>query len=340
MKKIPVKEAVGCVLCHDITQIIPGKIKDRAFKKGHIIREEDVPVLLSLGKDNIYIWEKKEGYLHENEAAERLKNLSAGDGLAFSEVKEGKINFIANRDGILKIDKELLMQLNLIDEVMLATRHNNMSVEKGEKVAGTRVIPLVINEKKILEAEKLTKGKKIVSVKPYKKLKVGLIVTGNEVYYGRIKDAFSPVIEKKLSKFGCQIIDKVILSDNPKIITETIENYIDKGADLILCTGGMSVDPDDTTPTAIKNTGGEIISYGAPVLPGAMFLVAYKDDIPILGLPGCVMYAKTTIFDLILPRVIARERVTREELAAYGHGGFCAGCEVCRYPNCSFGKGW
>ncbi|WP_409069533.1 molybdopterin-binding protein [Clostridium sp. FAM 1755] len=340
MKKIPVEEAVGSVLCHDITQIIPGKIKDRAFKKGHIIREEDVPVLLSLGKDHIYIWEKKEGYLHENDAAERLKNLSAGDGLKFSEVKEGKINFIANRDGILKINKELLMQLNLIDEIMLATRHNNIPVKEGDQVAGTRVIPLVIDEKKILQAEKLTEGKKIVSIKPYKKLKVGLIVTGNEVYYGRIKDAFTPVIEKKLSKYNCEIVDKTILSDNPEIITKTIENYIDKGVELILCTGGMSVDPDDTTPTAIKNTGGQIVSYGAPVLPGAMFLVAYKNDIPIFGLPGCVMYSKTTVFDLVLPRVFAEERITKEELAAYGHGGFCIGCEVCTYPNCGFGKGW
>ncbi|WP_050607824.1 molybdopterin-binding protein [Clostridium niameyense] len=340
MKKIPTKEAIGTVLCHDITQIIPGKIKDRAFKKGHIVTKDDIPVLLSLGKDHLYVWEKKEGFLHENEAAERLKDLSAGEGLSFSEVKEGKINFIADRDGILKVDRELLMELNLIDEIMLATRHNNIPVKKGEKVAGTRVIPLVIDEKKILEAEKLTEGKKIVNIRPYKKFKVAIIITGNEVYHGRIKDAFGPVIKEKISKFNCEVIGSIISDDNPNRITKAIEDFISEGAELILCTGGMSVDPDDTTPTAIKNTGATIISYGAPVLPGAMFLISYKGNVPILGLPGCVMYAKTTIFDLVLPRVLAGEKITKRDLAAYGHGGFCLGCEICRYPNCSFGKGW
>ncbi|NMM63974.1 molybdopterin-binding protein [Clostridium sp. P21] len=339
MKKIPTEQAVGTILCHDITQIIPGKIKDRAFKKGHIVTEEDIPVLLSLGKDNLFVWEKKEGYLHENEAAERLKNLSAGEGLTFSEVKEGKITFIADKDGILKIDKDLLLQLNSIDEIMLATIHNNTPVKKGDKVAGTRVIPLIINEDKILKAEHITEGKNIVSVRPYKKLKVAIVTTGNEVYYERIKDAFGPIVRKKISEFDSEIIGSVIVPDDIEQITASIKDFINKGAEMVVCTGGMSVDPDDSTPAAIKNTGAEIVSYGAPVLPGAMFLISYKGDIPILGLPGCVMYAKSTIFDLVLPRILAGEKIKKEDIAVLGHGGLCLECEVCRYPHCSFGKG-
>ncbi|AKN32004.1 molybdopterin-binding protein [Clostridium carboxidivorans P7] len=339
MKKIPTKEAVGSILCHDITQIIPGKIKGRAFEKGHIVTEEDIPVLLSLGKDNLYVWEKKEGCLHENEAAERLKNLSAGEGLTFSEVKEGKITFISDKDGILKIDIDLLTQLNSIDEIMLATIHNNTPVKKGDKVAGTRVIPLVIDEKKILKAEHLAEGRKIVSVKPYKKFKAAIVTTGNEVYYKRIEDAFGPVVRKKLSQFDCEIIGSTIVPDNIETITAAIEDFINKGAEMVICTGGMSVDPDDSTPAAIKNTGAQIVTYGAPVLPGAMFLISYKGDIPILGLPGCVMYAKTTIFDLVLPRIFAGEKIKKEDVVVLGHGGLCLECNVCTYPHCSFGKG-
>jgi len=340
MKKISVHDAIGHVLCHDITQIIPGEIKDRAFKKGHVIKEEDVKVLLSLGKDNIYVWEKKEGYLHENEAAKRLTKLAAGMGLEFSDVKEGKINFIAKYDGLLKINTELLLKVNLLDEIIIATRHNNYPVKKGDKLAGTRVIPLIIDEKKIIEAEKIANGKTIVDVIPYNKVNVGVVTTGNEVYHGRIKDAFGPIIRKKVEHYGCNVIDQKIVYDDTEKICDSIKELIDKGAQMVICTGGMSVDPDDLTPSAIKKTGANIISYGAPVLPGAMFLLAYNGDIPILGLPGCVMYAKTTIFDLVLPRVLSQDKITIEDLAGYGHGGLCLECSECTYPQCSFGKGW
>ena len=339
MKKIPVKEAVGSVLCHDITQIIPGVVKDRAFKKGHVIREEDVPVLLSLGKENIYVWEYKEGYVHENDAAERLRKLTAGVGLTFSEVKEGKVNFIAEYDGLLVINTELLYKLNSLGEIILVTLHNNYPVKKGQKVAGTRVIPLVIEENKIKKAEELVGEEKIVSVIPFTSMKVGIVTTGSEVYHGRIKDAFGPVIRKKVEEYGCEVIGQTILPDDENKITEAIEGWIRQGAEMVICTGGMSVDPDDVTPTAIQKTGADLVTYGAPVLPGAMFLLAYKGDIPILGLPGCVMYSKRTIFDLVLPRILAKQKLSFADIAAYGHGGLCMECEQCRYPDCSFGKG-
>jgi molybdenum cofactor synthesis domain-containing protein len=338
MKKIRTQEAVGAVLYHDITQIIPGKSKGRAFKKGHIIREEDIPVLLSLGKDNIYIWENTEGMLHENDAATRLMNLTAGEGLVFSEIKEGKIDFIAEADGLLKVDKEALLKLNSLGEMVLVTLHNNMTVKKGQKVAGTRVIPLMIEEEKIVEAEEIIKDK-IVKVIPIKPKKVGIVTTGNEVFYGRIKDAFGPVIKRKVEEFGCEVLGQVFIPDDAAQITEAVNSWIAQGAEMVVCTGGMSVDPDDVTPTAIKNTGAELVTYGAPVLPGSMFLLAYRGDTPIMGLPGCVMYNNRTILDLVLPRVLADEKLTKADIAAYGHGGLCMECEVCRFPNCNFGKG-
>jgi molybdenum cofactor synthesis domain-containing protein len=339
MKKIPVSEAVGSVLCHDITQIVPGVIKDRAFKKGHIIQEEDIPLLLSLGKENIYVWEKKEGYVHENDAAQRLTDLTAGEGLTFSEVREGKINFIAALDGLLVINTKLLYEINSLGEIILVTLHNNYPVKKGLKVAGTRVIPLLIEEEKIKKAEALIGVEKIVSVLPYTPMKIAIVTTGSEVYHGRIKDAFGPVIKAKVEEYGCEVIGQSILPDDENQITEAIAKWIEKGAEMVVCTGGMSVDPDDVTPTAIQKTGAEIVTYGAPVLPGAMMLVAYKGDIPILGLPGCVMYSKRTVFDLVLPRILAKQRLSFADIAAYGHGGLCMECEVCTYPSCSFGKG-
>ena len=339
MKKIPVREAVGSILCHDITQIVTGVIKDRAFKKGHVICEEDITLLLSLGKDNIYVWEKSEGFLHENDAAEKLRKITAGVGLTFSEVKEGKINFIAKYDGLLVINTKLLYKLNCLGEIILATLHNNYPVKKGRIVAGTRVIPLVIDEDKIKTAEDLIGDDKIVSVLPYVPMKVGIVTTGNEVYHGRIKDAFGPVIRSKVEEYGCEVIGQSIVQDDEGKITKAIDSWIKQGAQMVICTGGMSVDPDDVTPTAIQNTGAKIVTYGAPVLPGAMFLLAYKGDTPILGLPGCVMYSKRTIFDLVLPRVLAKQILSFEDIAAYGHGGLCMGCDECRYPDCSFGKG-
>lgn len=338
MKKIKVHEAVGSVLCHDITVIIPGEVKKVAFKKGHIISEEDIPKLLSLGKDHVYIWEKKEGMLHENEAAVRLKELVAGEGLVFSEINEGKIDFIAKYDGLLKVKKEELFKLNSLGQIILATMHDNTPVKMGQKVAGTRVIPLLIELEKILQAEKMTKNK-IIKVIPIISRRVGIVTTGNEIFYGRIRDAFGSIIRKKVEEYGCTVLGQSILPDDKDKISEAIKNWMTKGAEMIICTGGMSVDPDDVTPLAIRDTGAKVVSYGAPVLPGSMILVSYHGNIPVLGLPGCVMYNKRTVFDLILPRVLAGEKLSYEDIAQYGHGGLCLGCDDCTYPSCSFGKG-
>ena len=339
MKLIRTEEAEGHVLCHDITQIIKGVTKDARFRKGHIVTKEDIPVLLSLGKDNLYVWEKDESMYHENEAAEILKEVCINKNMNASAVKEGKIELTAQCDGLFRVDVERLDAVNDIDQVMIATRHTNTPVKAGDKLLGTRVIPLVIKKEKMEEVKKIVGNSPLCELFPYKKQKAGIITTGNEVFYGRIQDTFTPVVVKKLEEYGIEVVEHITLGDEKEKITEVILQMKQRGCNLIVTTGGMSVDPDDQTPGAIKATGAEVISYGAPVLPGAMFCLAYfEDGTAVMGLPGCVMYAKTTIFDLILPRVAAGVPVTRKDLTRLGHGGFCLGCEECRYPACSFGK--
>lgn len=344
MKRMKTEDAVGQVLCHDITQIIPGVTKDAVFRKGHIITEEDIPVLLSVGKEHIYIWEKDEHMLHENEAAQILYKMCKNDHMHPSPVKEGKIELIADCDGLLKVDREKLRKVNGLGEMMIATRHGNTCVKKGDKLAGTRIIPLVIEKEKMERARAICQDEPILTLKPLHFKKTAILTTGSEVYHGRIQDKFTPVLVEKLKEYGCEVIFHEVYDDDPEAITKGCLTAIEKGAELVLCTGGMSVDPDDRTPLAIKNTGAKIVSYGAPVLPGAMFLLSYYDalnkQIPIVGLPGCVMYAKRTIFDLVLPRLLADDCITAEELAALGEGGLCLNCPVCTYPNCGFGKGW
>ena len=340
MKLIDTKDAVGSVLCHDITQIIKGVKKDAVFRKGHIVQEEDIPVLLSVGKEHLYVWEKQEGMLHEDEAAEILRQITQGDHMYPTEVKEGKIELIADCDGLLKVDKEKLDRVNALGEMMIASRHGNFPVKKGDKIAGTRVIPLVIEEVKMELAKKAGEGKPVFRILPFQHLKAGIITTGSEVYEGRIKDTFSPVVEEKLKEYNVEILETVTCNDSPEMIQEAISNFLNVGASMVICTGGMSVDPDDRTPLAIKNTTDEVVTYGAPVLPGAMFMLAYAKGVPVMGLPGCVMYAKRTIFDLVLPRIAAGERLTAEDLNRLGQGGLCLSCSVCTFPNCGFGKGF
>lgn len=342
MKLIETKNAVGHVLCHDITQIIPGVVKDAVFRKGHVVREEDIPVLLSVGKEHLYVWEKTEGILHEDEAAEVLRDICMGEHMSASEPKEGKIEIIAKTDGLLKIDTKRLNQVNGLGEMMIATVHGNFPVKKGAKIAATRIIPLVIEEEKMNCAKEVAKNGPLLQILPFRHQKIGIVTTGSEVFKGRIEDAFGPAIRGKLFEYDTEVVGQQIVDDNREEIVAAVKGFIEQGVDMVLCTGGMSVDPDDKTPGAIKATGARVISYGAPVLPGAMFLLAYYEQegrqVPILGLPGCVMYAKRTIFDLVLPRVLAGDELTAEDLSVYGEGGLCMNCEVCHFPNCGFGK--
>jgi molybdenum cofactor synthesis domain-containing protein len=340
MKVIPVVEAEGAVLCHDITGIVPGKFKGPAFKKGHVVRKEDIPKLRDLGKEHLYVWESREDSVHENEAAMRIAAALAGPGLSLTEPKEGKVTLQAAAPGLLKIRVDVLAEINGIDQVCVATLHTHQLVAVGQTVGGCRVVPLVVAAEKVARVEALSRlAAPVVEVRPLRRLRVGIVTTGNEVYHGRIEDKFGSVLRAKIAALGSEELRQVFVPDDTGKIAGAIRRIIDEGAELILATGGMSVDPDDVTPAAIRAAGGKVEVYGTPVLPGSMFMLAHIGSVPVLGVPGCAMYHKTTVLDLVLPRIVAGEEVSRSDIAQLGHGGLCLACDDCRYPSCAFGKG-
>jgi molybdenum cofactor synthesis domain-containing protein len=327
LREVPVEEAVGLALAHDLTQILPGRFKGRLFKKGHIVTEEDIPKLLDIGKAHIYVLEIGEGDLHEDDAALRLARALAGDGVAYGEPAEGKVTLKADRAGLAVVDEAFVRAVNRIGDIALATVRQDTALKPGGAIAAVRAIPLVIAERKIAEAEALAAqwrarhGQAPLSVRPLRAVRAGLLVTGGEVYSGRIQDKFGPVVRAKLEALGSEVAEQRFAPDDRQQIVKEIHYLRDRGYDMILVTGGMSVDPDDRTPGAIREAGADIVSYGTPMLPGSMLLVGYLGDVPILGLPGCVMHDPYTSFDVLLPRILAGDRVTREEIAGMGYGG-------------------
>jgi molybdenum cofactor synthesis domain-containing protein len=340
MRVVPVYEAAGMVLCHDLTEIVPGKVKSRAFKKGHIVRREDIPKLLDIGKEHLYVWEINDNVVHENDAALRIAQAVGGPGICMDEASEGKVQLRADMTGLLKINTQALEEINEIEQVAVPTLHTNQRVVTGKVVAGCKIIPLVMDVLQVQKIEEICAAHfPLITVKAFRPLKVGVVTTGNEIYYGRITDQFGPVLERKFSELGSTIIRQIFVPDDAKLIAEAIHQLLREGAELIVTTGGMAVDPDDVTPQGIRESGGHIVSYGAPTLPGSMFMLAYLGKVPVLGLPGCVMFHKNTIFDLMVPRILAGEELTRRDIIRLAHGGLCTNCEECRYPDCAFGKG-
>ncbi len=339
--EIAIDSAMGISLAHDVTEIRPGEFKGRAFKKGHVITEKDIRHLKRLGKEKCFIIDLSEDEIHEDDAALVLASALSGPGVSPEGLpKEGRVNLVAERNGLFSVDKDALLLFNLVDDIMCATIHINTVVKKGQIVAGTRAIPLVVKKKLIEEAALIGKG--ILEVKELRKPRVGVLITGNEIYCGRVQDAFAPVLRKKIADFGGEIVGIYYEPDNVSSIEERLRELKSQGADLLLVTGGMSVDPDDVTRFAIQRLGTQGIHYGAAVLPGSMILVAYIEDsgqtIPLIGIPACGMFHEVTVFDLLLPRVLAGEYIGKRELAEIGHGGLCLHCKECRYPVCPFGK--
>ncbi|WP_417801771.1 molybdopterin-binding protein [Thermophilibacter provencensis] len=354
MRLVRTEDAVGHVLCHDMTQIVTGdgpdapRFKGLRFKKGHVVAPEDVPVLLSMGKRSLYVWELEPGMVHEDDAAERMAALVAGPGTRASGApSEGKINVLASRDGVLLVDSGRLAAVNAVDEVMVATRRGGFAVREGDLLAGTRVIPLAIAEERLARAEAAAGGEPLLRVEPFRLRTAAVIATGSEVASGLIEDRFTPVMQEKLAAYGIETVIRATPGDDRRDVTAAIGEARAAGVDLVMCTGGMSVDPDDNTPGAIRASGARVVTYGAPVLPGAMLLVGYFDEpagergartVPVLGVPGCAMYSKATVLDLVLPRVAAGVPLTKADLVGLGEGGLCLGCAECSFPHCPFGR--
>jgi molybdenum cofactor synthesis domain-containing protein len=341
IKTVKVEEAVGLKLAHDITEIRPGEFKGPAFRKGHTICEDDICRLQRLGKNHLYLLDLAEDEIHENEAAAILAQALAGDGVGWeNNPREGKIDLYASTDGLFKVDVPALAAFNLVDEVMCATLHNHMPVKKGEKVAATRAIPLIMKRAAIERAAAIARQNgAVLSVAPLRQARAGLIITGNEVYHGLIQDRFAPILTRKVEALGSAVAVVDFLPDDAQAIARTIQGLLQQGCDLLLLSGGMSVDPDDVTRHAIRQAGATEVHYGAAVLPGAMFLVAYLGETPLLGVPACALHHPVTVLDLVLPRILSGERIGKKELALLGHGGLCRDCPRCAYPHCPFGKG-
>lgn len=339
-KTVPVRDAVGMVLCHDITEVVPGKSKGRAFRKGHVVGAEDIARLLDLGKENLYALSLEAGFVHEDDSAVRIGKAACGPGVTVSEPEEGRVNLTAESKGLLKVNVEALTRINQIEDVVFGTVHTNQQVVSGRVVASTRIIPLVTDEERIRRVEEICRqSSPIVQIKPFAPLKVGLVTTGSEVFHGRIQDGFGPVLRAKFAELGCEVMGQAFVSDNISMTVQAMRDFLADGAEMLAVTGGMSVDPDDQTPAAIRATGARVVSYGAATFPGAMFMLAYLGEVPVVGLPACVMYYRASVFDLIVPRIVAGETITRADVASLGHGGLCALCPECRYPICGFGKG-
>ncbi|MDR2368247.1 MAG: molybdopterin-binding protein [Deltaproteobacteria bacterium] len=340
MKTIKTEDAVGTILCHDLTRIVRNEVKETAFRKGHVVRPEDIPVLLAIGKTRLFVWDLGEDMVHENDAVAALRGYCQLEGpFAATPPKEGGLHLTADGDGLFLADLALLEAVNDDGELAVVVRPSGVMVKRGEKVASFKVIPLAVAREKLERARALLAGKTLFAIKPFMPMKAAIVATGSEVFTGRIKDTFTPVVEEKLAEYGIGVIKKTVCDDRIGDIASAVRESLAMGADLIVCTGGMSVDPDDLTPGAIKASGAEIVAYGAPVMPGAMFLVAYIGDVPVLGLPGCVMFGKRTIFDVIMPRIAVGRRVTGKEIRQMGHGGLCLACPRCVFPVCGFGRG-
>ena len=339
MEKVKVEQAVGMVLAHDLTKIVPKTFKGAAFKKGYIIQEEDIEELKNMGKNHVFVVPLIEGRLHENESAKRVAAAACSQGLFVTEPSEGKSNIKAPFSGILKINKQALSELNQIGNFALVCLHNNTIVKHNQIIAAAKIIPLTIGLEEIEKAEQICKiYNPVIDVKRLFSLKTGIIVTGTEVFYGRIKDRFGDVLKEKVSSYGGEFLDLMYAPDEPDVIYQSIQALIDKGAEAILVSGGMAVDADDVTPQAIEKAATEKVAYGMPLLPGSMCMIAYSNGIPIIGIPACAMYYKTTVLDILFPRILAKERLTTEDITSLAHGGLCLQCEVCHYPICPFGK--
>ena len=337
MKKVRVEDAVGMTLCHDLTEMRDG-FKGAAFKRGHVITEADIPHMLDIGKRTVFVWEEAAGEIHEEDAALRMAAMAPVSGAHYTGPSEGKVLLIADTEGMFRVDTELLKEINSIGDITISTLPDHYPVKPGMRLASMRIVPLVTKEEQIIRAEALCTGRRLLNLLPYRPLKTGIIITGSEIYHGRIQDKFEAVARAKLSRYPGAVLGAVICDDDLDMLVDAAQRFLAQGADFLIFSGGMSVDPDDLTPSAIRKLGCDVISHGVPSQPGNMTLIAYLNDVPVMGVPGAAISLPTTIFDVMLPQVFAGEKFTKQDLIRLGNGGLCQLCPACHFPNCTFGR--
>ena len=337
MKKVRVEDAVGLTLCHDLTEMRDG-FKGAAFRRGHVITEADIPHMLDIGKRTVFVWEENAGEIHEEDAARRMAAMAPVEGAHYTEPAEGKVLLISDTEGMFRVDTELLREINSIGDITISTLPDHYPVQPGMRLASMRIVPLVTKEQQILQAEALCRSRKLLDLYPYRPLRAGIVITGSEIYHGRIKDKFEAVARRKLARYPGEVLGAAVCDDDLEMLVDAAQRFLEQGADFLIFSGGMSVDPDDLTPTAIRRLGCDVVSHGVPSQPGNMTMLAYLGNIPVLGVPGAAISLPTTIFDVMLPQVYAGVRFTREDLIGLGDGGLCQLCAACHFPNCTFGR--
>ncbi len=341
LRTLAAEEAVGHTVLHDMTLIEPGTAKGPAFKRGQKITAGDVCRLQQMGRHTVYVQEMNEippGWVHEDVAAVAFAKAMAGEGITFEEPpREGKINLKADRDGLLVVDVERLETFNMVPGVMCASRKTCTLATRGRDVAATRAIPLLLPRQDFDRAMGVVRESPLFRVLPLRRARVGILVTGSEVFQGLVEDRFIPIIRAKVEKFGCEVVKTFIAPDEREAISGGVQELLAAGADLLITTAGLSVDPDDVTRQALLDAGATEVLYGTPIIPGAMILLARIGSAQVMGVPACALYFKRTGFDLLLPRVLAGTRISRRDLAQMGHGAFCLGCKTCTFPKCPFG---
>jgi len=342
LQAVSVRDAIGRSLLHDMTRIIPNSKKGPAFKNRHVVETDDIDLLLSMGKKLVYVEgdiSSDDGWVHEDEAALTLGRVMAGNGVTFTEVpSEGKVTFRAERDGLLVVDEERLINFNCVPDVMCASRQSYSVLSCNDRIGGTRAIPLYLSRGKLDRALAVLNGKPLFTVLPLRQPRVGILVTGTEVYEGLVEDGFVPLIRKKLERLGASTFRSRIVPDDRNAISGAIRELIKEDIDLLVTTGGLSVDPDDVTRAGLEDAGATDMIYGAPILPGAMTLLARIGDVQVIGVPAGALYFKTTSFDLLVPRLLAGLTISRYDLARMSSGAFCLECPTCLYPLCPFGR--
>ena len=340
MRKVAVEEAVGLPLGHDVTEIRPVEhIKHRAYRRGHVIEQQDIERLRDLGKNFVYVASDLEaGEVHEDDAARTIAPRVAGRNIEYdAEPCEGKIGFRATCDGVLRIDARRLLAINSLAIPALPTIPNNYPVTAGQGVAAFRIIPLTC-PRQVVDDTLAQLAEPLLRIDPYVVDRVGILVTGSEVHAGRIEDGFIPRLTETLQQYGVAVGDTAIAPDDLDVIRDHIKDMV-VGNGLVLVTGGTSVDPDDVSTAAMVAAGVEFEVKGMPVQPGNNFTIGYSGDVAVCAVPAATLFFRATALDLFLPRLLAGERIGREQIAAMGLGGLAIpGTDKC-FPNSVFGLG-
>lgn len=342
LRAIPVEDAVGKHALHDMTRIIPGQEKGPAFKRNQTISVGDICRLQRMGRQSVYVSElspKGGEWIHEDEAAKAMAGAMSGQGVDYTKTpSEGKVEMVAARDGLFVVDKRRLADVNRLADIKCASRHSFSVVSKGDKLAGTRAVPLYIHRDQFDRAIALLNEEPLFQVIPMRQAKVGILVTGTEIFLGMVEERFIPIITEKVEAYKCGVIKTCIVPDDRKAICEHINDLLTRNVDLLVTTAGLSVDPDDVTRRGLMDAGAVDLRYGTPILPGNMTLLAHINQVQVIGVPACALYHKTTSFDLLLPRLLADIMITEQDLVEMGHGGICLSCPSCKFPDCPFGK--